>query len=186
MTVDEPPAVHGYEVDEDPAAADRDASGAVGSSIDQEPAASARRRHGAHRASRGPALRSWLVATLFGVVWIVVLLMRSEMPPPPEFGWLVLLVVLLVLFVRSRIWSWWRQTPSPSAARWLARATGRGLGVGMIIAIPVFLVGGNAEQLSWFGVLAVVGAVNGFLVGLVARLVRPDLGPRFAPPETRR
>lgn len=141
-----------------------------------------RRRRGAHRASRWPANLAWIIAAAFGVVWLLIVFVRTQKPLPDGFVYAVLLIVLVSLFVRRRIWMWWRQDPQPTLVRWLLRAMGSGIGVGIVVAVPLFLVAGNAEQLSWFWILAIVGAVNGLLVGLVARLLQPDMDVHFVVP----
>lgn len=147
-----------------------------------EPEQPVRRRRGAHRASRRPANLAWLIAAVFGLVWLAIVYLRAEKPLPEGFVWAVVLIVLISLFVRRRIWTWWRTEPKPSVARWLLRSTGSGIGVGIVVAIPLFLVAGNAEQLSWFWILAIVGGVNGFVIGLVARIVQPDMDVHFVAP----
>ena len=129
-------------------------------------------------------MRRWLIAAGFYLVWLLVMLAGSDIPPPFGFVWIPIgLAVICAGVALAMPWLWRvRAEQGLSAVVW--RTTMIGALVGTFLA-GIFAVRGSGEPsippmdlsdyLIWFSVVMVVGAVNGIVVGLVVSWLRPSL-----------
>lgn len=110
------------------------------------------------------------------------MLAGSDFPPPRGFSAIVAGLAGLVVVVGLSIPSLWRVEAKHGRGRVLGISTGLGAGIGATLAILFALKGsgepsipppGIAEYAIWLVVVAVVGAVNGTMVGAVTVLCRP-------------
>ena len=129
-------------------------------------------------------MRRWIIAAGFFLVWLLVMLAGSDIPPPTGFVWIpVGLAVICTGMAFAMPWLW-RVRDERGLSAVVVRTTMIGAAVGLVLA-GIFSARGSgepsippmdlADYLIWFSVVIVVGAVNGVVVGLVVSWLRPSL-----------
>ncbi len=109
-----------------------------------------------------------LIAIIFLAIWVGILYLGADHPPPVQFLWLVLLCFLaaVAVYVRVPVYADW--SVNQRRYRFL-RVFIEGCSAGLVFALIPFLFNGNGEpsvqpawidRAIWFLVLAVVGCVN--------------------------
>ena len=110
------------------------------------------------------------------------MLAGSDIPPPRGFVWVVAGLVVICIGMALAIPWLWQVRQSKGLRAVLVRTGGIGLGVGLLLAAAFALLGSGepsappinaVASLIWFSAMMVVGAVNGFVVGLVVSWLRP-------------
>ena len=110
------------------------------------------------------------------------MLAGSDIPPPRGFMWVVAGLALICLGMAFAMpWLWQVRTTRGLSAV-VRRTTTIGAVVGLVLA-GAFAVKGSgepsippmnlADYAIWFSVVALAGAVNGVLIGLVVSWLRP-------------
>ena len=130
-------------------------------------------------------MRATWIASGFFVVWLLMTLAGSDIPPPVGFVWVVVGLVVICTAMALAIPWLWRVRGVHGARGLLAvllRTTTIGALTGLALA-ALFAARGSgepsippldaADYAIWFTVIAIVGAVNGMLVGLVISWLRP-------------
>ena len=117
-------------------------------------------------------------------MWLAIMLGGSDISPPRGFMWVVAgLVVICVGMALAMPWLWEVRRRHGLRAV-LVLTCGIGLVVGLVLAAAfAFFSWGEpsvppmnaAAYLFWFGVVMIVGAVNGVVVGWVVSWLRPRL-----------
>ena len=113
-----------------------------------------------------------LIAIAFFSIWIGILYLGADHPPPVGFLWLVLFcfIASVGVYVRVPVYADWSM--NRRKYRFL-RVFVEGCIAGLAIALVTLLFNGNGEpgiqptwidRVIWFLILAVVGAVNAFVV----------------------
>lgn len=113
------------------------------------------------------------LAVGFFLIWLGVLYLGADHPPPRGFAWLVLLalVAAVLVFVRAPVYAGWQVSRRPRRRlRALRDGALTGLAFGAL-TLAVSAVGsgglpalGFAPVLVWLGVLTLVGIVNAGLL----------------------
>ena len=127
-------------------------------------------------------MRRWIIAAGFFLVWLLVMLAGSDIPPPSGFVWIpVGLAVISTGLAFAMPWLW-RVRDERGLSAVVVRTTMLGAAVGLVLA-GIFSARGSgepsippmdlADYLIWFSVVMVVGAGNGVVVGLVTAKLRP-------------
>ena len=129
-----------------------------------------------------PPARAWWIAGGFFVLWLAIMLAGSDIPPPRGFVWVITGLAVICLRMALAIPRLWQIRRRKGLRAVLARTAGIGLVVGLVLATTFALFSSGepsappmntAAYLIWFSVVMVVGAVNGFVVGLVVSALRP-------------
>lgn len=113
-----------------------------------------------------------LIAIAFFSIWIGILYLGADHPPPVGFLWLVLFcfIAATAIYVRVPVFADW--STNRRQYRFL-RVFVEGCIAGFAIALVTLLFNGNGEpgiqptwidRVIWFLILAFVGAVNAFVV----------------------
>ena len=115
-------------------------------------------------------------------MWLAIMLAGSDIPPPRGFVWVVAGLALICVGMAFAMPWLWRVRTAGGLSAVVRRTTTIGAVVGLVLA-GVFAVKGPgepsippmdlADYAIWFSVVALAGAVNGVLVGLVVSWLRP-------------
>ena len=110
------------------------------------------------------------------------MLAGSDIPPPRGFVRVIAGLAVICLGMALAIPRLWQIRRRKGLRAVLARTAGIGLVVGLVLATTFALFSSGepsappmnaAAYLIWFSAVMVVGAVNGFVVGLVVSWLRP-------------
>ena len=115
-------------------------------------------------------------------MWLAIMLAGSDIPPPRGFMWVVAGLALICLGMAFAMPWLWRVRTTRGLSAVVRRTTTIGAVVGLVLA-GAFAVKGSgepsippmnlADYAIWFSVVALAGAVNGVLIGLVVSWLRP-------------
>jgi len=120
-----------------------------------------------------------LIAIVFFSIWIGILYLGADHPPPIGFLWLVLLcfIAATAVYVRVPVYAEWAENRRKYR---FERVFVEGCIAGLVFALVTLLFNGTGEpgiqptwidEVMWFLVLALVGAFNAVAVYIGAVLV---------------
>ena len=110
------------------------------------------------------------------------MLAGSDIPPPRGFGWVVAGLALICVTMSFAMPWLWRVRTTRGLSAVVRRTTTIGAVVGLVLAGAFAVMGPGepsippmalADYAIWFSVVALAGAVNGVLVGLIVSWLRP-------------
>lgn len=125
--------------------------------------------------------RAALIAAGFFTIWIGLLLMGADRPPPVGFLWLVPLMAMAswVVYLRALTYIQWAQMGLPSRQ---IRVVRDGMAMGMVVAtIPHLLPGAGQpgvqptvkDRIIWCTILIAISVANALLIDLFCAITNP-------------